>query len=724
MSTYAAPDLRRFFYPSSIALVGVSEDLSRFGGRCLKRLIDFGYSGRLYPVHPTQEALCGVRCHPSVSALPEAPDHVGIMVPTDKVMGVLEDSAARGARFATVFSGGYAETATAEGREAQDALRAFARRTGMRIMGPNCNGLVNFVDGLAMTSSGSVTGPRRAAGNVGIVSQSGGLGQVNVMWRALELGLGISYEVSCGNSADLDALDFASFLVEDASTDVILMIMEHFSDGERFARFARRAAEREKPIVMLKLGRTDEGIKAVASHSGALTGSDHAYDAAFRQFGVIRVDDTHELYQVAMLLRSKRWPRGTRAAAATISGGNGALIVDLGSRMGIQWPEYSAQTKERLTRSLPRHGTTTNPTDVTATSIGRPEMYRKCLEAIADDQSVDVVIAMLTLVRDTDAREVARAAQAIEKPMAILWTGGCLNDSRFSDRDLIAAGAAVYRDTKSCLQAVRAAMSYGEFLTRFRSDAGRSNARPSDTDAALARRLLRAASGTLTERASKQVLASYGVPHAEGGLAQSAEDAVRLWREAGAAVALKIESPDIPHKTEAGAIRLDVNDEDAVRRAYDSILIASARYAPSARLDGVLVQPMAPKGLEVIVGSAVNPVFGPLVMVGLGGVQVEILRDVAYRVAPISVAEAREMLRELRSARALEGVRGMAPRDIDALCDVISRVSWLAHDLREEIAEIDVNPLVLLQRGAGAVVVDALIVAAGAPADEIMTARA
>lgn len=710
MTAELSTDLGRFFRPSAVALVGATEDASRFGGRCFNRLLDFGFPGAVYPVNPRFRELRGLPCYRGVRDLPTVPDHVGIMVPAERVMGVLEDCAARGVRFATVFSGGFAETATPEGRALQSALADFARRSGVRVMGPNCNGLVNFVDGLAMTSSGSVVGPRRPAGDIGIVSQSGGLGQVNVMWRAQEAGLGVSYEVSCGNSADLNAFDFAGFLVDDPHTCVILMVMEHFGDGARFMALAQRAARREKPVVMLKLGRTDAGVRAVASHSGALTGSFDVYDAALRQFGVIRVDDCNELYQTAMLLRGRRWPRGTRAAAATISGGNGALIVDLGASLGMQWPEYGPETKSRLAGCLPRHATTTNPTDVTPVAIGRKGIYRRCIEAIADDDGIDVVVPILTLAAADDVREVAQAAREASKAVALLWTGGCLDDRGLTDRDVIADGVPVYRDTLSCVKAVRAAMSYGEFLAHSRRRGAIAPERPPGTDPALVRRLLREAPGALSESISKRVLAAYGFPRPVEALARSANEAVGRWRERGAAVALKIDSPDIPHKTEAGAIRLGLNNEGAVRLAYDEVINAAARHCPAARLNGVTVQPMAPAGVEWFIGTVVDPVFGPLVVTGLGGVYVELLRDVASRVAPIDALEARRMLRELRSARLLDGVRGAAACDTDLLCDLVSRASWLAHDLCDEIAGVDVNPLVLAHGAGGAVVVDALVV--------------
>ncbi|MBI1966093.1 MAG: acetate--CoA ligase family protein [Betaproteobacteria bacterium] len=707
----ATHDLRKFLAPSSVALVGATEELSRFGGRCLQRMMDFGYQGRIFPVNPKFRELRGLPCYPSVRDLPEAPDHVGIVVPAGRVLGILEDCAARGARFATVYAGGFAESGTPEGRALQGEIAAFARSAGMRVMGPNCNGLINFVDGFAMTTTATIAGPRRPAGNVAIVSQSGGVGQVNVMWRAQELGIGVSYEVSCGNSADLDVIDFARFMVEDASTDVILMVAERIGDGDRLLAVARRAAEREKPIVILKLGRTEAGGRAAASHTGAVTGSDIVHDAAFRQCGIIRVEDCNELYETAMLLRARRWPRGTRAAGTTVSGGNSVLLVDLGASLGISWPEYSPDTQARLAELLPKLGTTSNPTDVTNMAIGKPDVFRRCIETIAADEHVDVTIPVFTMAAANDVRQAVQAARATTKPVAILWVGGCNNDPAFTPQTVAAEGVPVYRNTLGCLKAVRAAMRYGEFLSSRRREG--TTARPAGSDVDAARGKMRLSRGALTERASKEVLAAYGFPVGREALARDAREAVRVAREIGGEVAMKIESADILHKTEAGAIRLRVGGDEAVGRAFDEIVAAARRYKPDAKLGGVLVQEMAPAGLEIMLGLVADPVFGPVVVVGLGGIHVEVLRDLAYRVAPIDAGEARAMLRELRGYKLLEGVRGGAPRDVDALCDLMVRLSWLGKDLRNEIKEIDINPLVLLERGAGARVVDALVVAGG-----------
>ena len=703
---FATPDLKSFFAPASVALVGATDDLTRFAGRVLMRMVNFGYQGKIFPVNPRFTEVGGLKCYPTVRDLPEAPDHVGIVVPTGLVMEILEDCAARGARFATVYSGGFAETGTPEGRAMQLAIADFARKTGMRIMGPNCNGVVNFIDGFAMTTSATVA-TRQPAGNVGVVAQSGGAGQVNVMWRAQEAGVGISYEVSCGNSADLDILDFMHFMIDDPATDVIMVLAESIPAGARLFEVARLAAERAKPIVMVKLGRTEAGSHAAASHTGALAGADDVCDAALRQCGIIRVEDCSDLYETAMLLRTRRWPRGTRVAATTISGGNGVLLVDLGASLGISYPPYSADTQSRLAELLPKHGTTSNPTDVTNAVIGKPDIFRRLIETISADDNVDVMIPIFTLSVASDLRQAAEAAKSATKPVAILWTGACNDDPALTAKSLAAEGVAVYRNTISCLKAVRAAMCYGEFLRGRRTVAP---VRPANMDVESARRHIQATAGTMTERASKAVLAACGFPVTREAPARDAEEAVRIARDIGGKVALKIESADIPHKTEAGAIRLHLSGDSAVRKAFDEVMAAARAYKRDAQLDGVLVQEMAPAGLEVMLGLVVDPVFGPVVVAGLGGIHVEVLCDVAYRVAPVDNDEAHKMLRELRGYKLLEGVRGAAPRDIEALCDLIVRLSWLGQDCGDDIAELDINPLVLYEQGAGARIVDALIV--------------
>ena len=707
MST-SFPDLRRFFAPRSAALVGATEDLGKFGGRCMRLLLDFGYEGNVYPVNPKRSEIFGRKCYASLAELPETPDHVGIVLPAAAVPEALEACAARKVPFATVFTSGFAETNTQEGLELQKRLVDIARAGGTRFMGPNCNGMVSFVHRFALTSTAAIRGPRRAAGDVGIASQSGGAGQINVMWRAQQLGLGVSYQVSCGNNADLDLLDYMAFMVEDPQTRVVLALAERLDDGARLRALARRAAELDKPIAMIKVGRTEAGSRAAASHTGAVTGSDEVFDAALRQRGILRAEDTPELYELAMLLRGGRRPRGRGLAATSVSGGNLVMLADLGASLGIEFPQYAAPTQAKLAELLPGFSRAANPTDLTSVAIGRKDAFASVCRTMAEDAAVDVIAPVLTMSPAEEIRSVAAFAAAAEKPVAILWTGGCIDEPALQPQALVAEGHAVFRDALPCLKAVRGAMQYGEFRRRLARPAP---ARPAGVDAARARGLLEGASGALSEARSKEILRCYGLPFAREFVAKDERAAIARAREIAGPVALKAQSPDIAHKTEAKAIRLGVHGDDAVRRAYAEVLDAARAYRPDARIEGVLVQEMVGAGQEILVGMAHDRTFGPVLTVGLGGVYVEVLKDLAFRLPPCDAAEATEMLRGLRLWPLLQGPRGRPRSDVEALAAAIERLSWLAHDLGDRIVELDVNPLAVLPRGEGVRVVDALVVA-------------
>jgi acetyltransferase len=701
------PDLRRFFAPRQIALVGATEDLSKFGGRCMRQTMDFGYQGTIYPVNPRRSEIFGLPCHGSIGDLPGVPDHVGIVLPAAAVPQALEDCAARGVPFVTVFSSGFGELGTDDGQAMQKRVLQIAREGGIRLMGPNCNGMINFVDGFALTSTATIRGPRRPAGEIAVVSQSGGAGQVNVMWRAQQAGLGISYQVSCGNAADLDLVDYAWFMIESAATRVVLMLAERLTDGDKLRQLAYRANELGKSIVMVKVGRTEAGSRAAASHTGAITGADEVCDAALRQMGIVRVDDCNELYETAMLLRQGRVPAGRGAAATSISGGNLVMVADLGASLGIEWPEYAPATRDSLAQVLPGFGAATNPTDLTASAIGQEGAYERAALTILADPAVDVMIPVLTIASASDVRTVARVAAASEKPVPILWTGCASDDPHLVPETLVAEGLAVYRDAMACLKAVRRAMDHGEWQ---RSRHETPAMRPPGVDAARARQLLADAKGPLSEHRSKALLACYGLPGPQEYLAQSIEDALACAARLGGPAVLKVQSPDIAHKTEANAIRIGVHGETDVAAAYRDVLDAARRYRPGARIEGVLVQEMIVGAHEMLLGVSQDPTFGPVLTIGLGGIYVEVLKDVVFRLAPISAAEARRAIMELRSAALLRGVRGQPAADIDALVDCVVRLSWLAADLRDDLAELDINPLCVLPEGQGVRIVDALAV--------------
>lgn len=710
-------DLDRFFGPSSVAFVGATEDVRKFGGRVVRRMLDFGYAGRVYPINPKSESIFGMKAYASLADLPEAPDHVGIAVPARIVLDVLRQCAEMGVPFATVYTSGFGEAGNEAGAGLQAEMKDLAHRTGLRIMGPNCNGMVSFVHGFALTTTNTLAGPRLPAGGIGIVAQSGGLGQVNVMYRAIEMGLRISHQVSCGNQADLDVLDFVDYMVADPNTKVILMAVESIGEAAKLRRVARAAAEAKKPIAILKLGRSEAGRAAAASHTGALTGSDEVHSAAFRQYGLIRVEDCPELNQLAMLMRTGRLPEGRRAAAVAASGGHAVLLADLGGAMGVDWAEYGDETQERLNDLVPDFGQVGNPTDLTTAATGASGMFAKALSIIAEDRNVDFTIPLFTINKRDDIAAGAEFVRNSPVPAAMLWTGRCADDPDYTPEALAQTGVPVFRDTLACLKALRASVDYAEFLRRLPPGA-EGSVRPEGVDRDKAARLLsEAATPALSERASRELVAAYGFPVLRTELAATAEQAAGLAAEIGGRLVMKIESADVLHKTDAGGVRLGIQDAEAARAAFEDIVASVRRHRPDAAVDGVLVQQMAPAGVELVLGGSRDATFGPVVTVGLGGIHVEVLKDVAHRVAPVDAGEAARMLKELKGFAILDGVRGMPPRDVDAVVDLIVRLSWLMHDFADEIEELDLNPLLVLEKGAGAQLLDAMVVRAS-PAGE------
>ncbi len=702
-----SPDLTRFFSPRRVAIVGASEDLSKFSGRLMRQTIDFGFAGTLYPINPRREQIYGLQAFPSLEALPEAPDHVGLVLPAEAVPAALQECAQMKVPFATVFSAGFAEQGTSAGKALQNRILTIARDSGIRLMGPNCNGLVNFVDRFAMTSTVTLRGPRRAAGDIGVVSQSGAVGQVSIMWRAQQEGLGISYQVSCGNACDLDLVDYAMFMLETEMTRVVVIHAERLPELARLRALTQKAHTLDKAVVLLKAGRTAAGSRAAASHTGALTGADEVCDAALRQLGIVRVDDCDELYQTAMLLRRGRAIHGRGAAVASFSGGNGVIAADLGEREGIEWPAYAPDTVQALRALLPGYATVSNPTDLTAGAIGQPDMYGQAVETILRDPAVNVMVPVLTIATAHEVRRVADLSARSEKAVAILWSGFTSDDPALEARTLVAEGHAVYRDTHSCMKAVRRAMD----LARSRERLHRPDPqRPAGIDAAGARALLARSRGKLSEAESKALLACYGLPLTREALATSPGQAAEIAQTLGGPVALKILSPDIAHKTEAGAIRLGVTGEAAVAAAFDDVLASALAWAPKARIDGVLVQEMITGGHEMFLGISQDPTFGPVLAFGQGGIHVEVLKDVIFRLPPFSADDAQEALRELRCWPLLLGARGAPAADVPALADAIERMSWLAADLSDVIGEVDLNPLAVLRNGQGVRALDALVV--------------
>ena len=702
-------DITPLMAPKSVALIGATDHLTSFGGRVYQQMMGFGFPGNIYPINPRLQEIRGVPCYPSLKDLPEVPDHVGIVLATTRVFDALADCAAAGVKFCTVFSGGFKETGTPEGMALQQKLIDFGKQHDIRFMGPNCNGIVNFIDRFAMTSTAAIKSPRALAGDVGVVSHSGGLGQINVMWRAMEIGLGISYEASCGNEADIDTIDFARFMVRSEATNIVLMAIEAIKNGEKFRALAQEAAEAEKPLVVLKIGATEAGKKAAASHTGAIAGDNDILDGVLKQYGCIRVNECYELYETAVFLRKRRWPKARGLAAVAPTGGNIVNLADAGAMFDLQWNPFTQATQDALAPLMPGYGKVGNPTDLTSAATSNQDFYRTALNTIVADPGVEVMIAIVPSPNRKDLGMTADIIRNCPKSAIMLWVGGCSDDINYTRRDLIMEGIPVYRDATPLTHAVRAAYDFGHYVARHKAGALQPK-RPAGMDQAAARKMLQGMGSKLTEREGKQLLAHYGLPVTREVLAANADEAVHAAANVGGPVALKIDSPDIAHKTEAGGIRLGLSGADAVRTAFDEVVSSSKRYAPQAHINGVLVQEMAHPGVEMMLGIVRDPVFGAIVAVGLGGIHVEVLKDISYRVAPVTMEQAGEMLSELRGKKLLEGVRGMSVRDCDAIVDAIVRLSWFAADFRDAIAELDINPLMVYEQGAGARVLDALVV--------------
>lgn len=693
------------FEPKSVALVGAGPDFSRYGGRVFHFLQAFGFQGAIWPVNPKYADIRGVPCFPSLKDVPGRPDHVGIAVAPERILASLRDCADLGVKAVTVFSSGFGETGKPENLALQDQLVDFVRAHGIRMLGPNCNGIINWQNRLSMGASATILEEKGRPGNIGIVSQSGGLGQVNVMWRALRAGLGISYQASCGNEADIDVIDVAEFLVDDPGTKVVLMAIEGIKSGDRLRLVAEKAARAGKPIVMLKLGRSEGGRRAAASHTGSMTGADEVHDAALTQMGVLRVDDAQHLVHAAMLFQQGRQLTAEGVASVAVSGGCLALLADQADRFGLRFPEYGPETQKILAGIVPSFLSVANPTDLSVEVLGQKDGLKRVLAAVADDPDVGILMPTITMTPKRDLDVYLAATRDSTKPAALIWSGGC-SDAPWTETDHMLEGVPVYRDVDTGLRAAGLLVQHAAFLRQFA--ARESLQRPEGVDRDAARRFLSAAAPVLTERESKQLLAAYGLAVTREALAATLAEAVEHFRSLGGPVAMKIESPHIAHKSDSGGVRLGVISEAGVADAFVAIMAACAGAEPAARLNGVLVQQMVPPGVELILGCSSDPTYGPVIALGAGGIFAEFVGKPVLRLPPLAPDMARAMIDALPNRKMLDGVRGLPSADLARLVDTVVRFSWLVADLADVIGEVDINPLIA--GPGGAVAADALVV--------------
>ena len=693
----------RMLNPRSIAVVGATPRM-QYGGRFVAAAMGSMEHGvNVYPVNPRYEEVQGLQCYPSVSALPEAPDVVGIVVPYHAVLDTLRESHEKGAKSAIVISAGFSERAVDDRRDLQAELGRFARESGVRVSGPNCLGLANLKDDI--WASASSRGASGLSGPIGLVCQSGASAFGPFLTRAVDEGIGFTYIVSTGNEADLDFCDFARYLLDDDDTRVIAGFVEGFKDGRKFLGVARLAAERGKPIVLIKIGRSDLGSRAAGSHTAALTGVDAAYEAAFAQYGVIRVQDYDDLLQVSNLMA--RCPRPSKRGVAVVShsGGISSLTADMFGQAGLDLPPLSERARDGINGILKGFGWAANPSDVTG--FANSDDFPAIMSYMAEDEGVGTLV-VASAGADPQATQVIAQRDASGMPVAFLWTG--TRGAQSGLPMLRQAGIPVFYVPDKLAAGVRYLNDYHDWRER-RLSRGFAAAGEMTAEQAEAVKARAAGGGSLSEYDSKALIRAFGVPTTREEIAGDAEAAVAAAERIGYPVALKVNSADILHKTEAGAIRLGLADADAVRRAFAEVTANARGYDANASIDGALVQEMVSGGVETIVGVSYDQQLGPVLLFGTGGVMVEVYNDVALRLCPITRDDALEMIDEVKGARLLRGFRGAPAADVDALADVLVSVSQMAAQLEGSLGELDINPLMVLPEGQGVKAADALVVA-------------
>jgi len=699
-----SPIMKEFFSPRTIAVIGASREKGKVGYEVFKNVTGGGFNGRVFPVNPKTDHIDGHRCYPSISAVPGRIDLAVVVVPSRSVPRVIQECGEKGIKACVIISAGFKETG-GEGARLEKNVVEIADKYNMRLIGPNCLGIIDTHSGL--NASFATHMPRK--GEIAFISQSGALCTAILDWSKAE-GLGFSKFISMGNEADLCETDFLEALADDPHTKVIIGYLESIRDGQRFMRVASRIS-RNKPIVLIKSGGTDAGARAASSHTGSLAGSDQAYEAAFRQCGVLRARSVEELFDLGTALAFQPLPEGRRVAILTNAGGPGIMATDACEHAGLTLASLNRPTVDFLRANLPEASNFYNPVDVLGDA--KADRYQLALDAVCKDTNVEAVIVLLTPQAMT---EVEKTAESI---------GGIASDQKktvltcFMGEAVVRPGIEIlkrhripnYPFPERASSALAAMARYHEWL-----GLPDRKIKSFHVDRVAVRRILKEASSkgqiNLAEFEARKVISAYGIPIPKSRLASSAQEAVEAASEIGWPVAMKVASPDILHKSDIGAVKLGIITAEEVRDAFDLITMRTKRYMPEAKVLGVSVQQMVTEGKEVILGMTRDPQFGPLILFGLGGIYVEVLKDISFRVAPLSEYDAKEMIQEIRSYHLLSGIRGERPAEIDSIVEALLRVSQLAMDF-PQIVELDINPLKVREPGQGAIAIDVRLTIGG-----------
>ena len=683
--------------PRSVAIIGASDDPARIGGRPIRYMRESRFAGLVYPVNPKRQQVQGLQAYPDIGSVPSPVDLAVIAVPAEHVEQILTACADHGVGSAVIFSAGFAETGRT-GADAQDALGAIARRRGIRVLGPNCLGVYNTETGLFATFSTTLEDRLPRPGGIGLVSQSGAYGS-HLSLLASHRGMGIRYWVTTGNECDITVPECIEWLAGRAEISVIVAYAEGITQPDRLVQALERARAARKPVIFMKVGTTEVGARAARSHTASMAGADAVFDAVLRQFGGLRAHTTEEVLDFAYAASFGVWPASRRVALLTISGGVGVQMADAAVEAGLEVPPLNEPAQAELVRHLP-YATPRNPVDITAQAFNDIALVGRNLDLILDDGRYDSVVAFFTYVASAEAmvgpiRESLRSAR-------VRHPGCLLTLSIVGPPDVIesyeAAGCPVFEDPTRAVRAVAALARVQEWFTKPAPliDRPRSPVTP------LPR-------GPLSEHTAATILARASLPMQPARLVASSDEAMRAAADLGFPVALKICGADVPHKTELDGVALDLATPEAVRDAYARLEAAVRERRPGTALEGLLVAPMAADGVDMVVGVLRDETFGPVVMVGLGGILVEVLDDVSFRRAPFDEEEARRMLGELRGFPLLAGARGRPEADVDALVSALASLATFAAE-HDDLESAEINPLRVLPRGRGAVGLDALVV--------------
>ncbi len=703
MSTQDMSAIYALLRPNSVAVIGAAREPHKIGHQVVKNLLEGGFPpDKIYPVNPYATQILGLKCYPSVKDIPGDVDLAVIVVPASVVPKVLEECAEKGVKAVAIISAGFKEVGNIE---AERRLVEIARKGGFRILGPNIVGVCDTVKRVNASFCQALPMP----GEIAFITQSGALAIALVGWTRLKR-IGLSDLVSIGNKADINETDLMEFFGEDPHTKVITMYIEGVDDGRRFMEVASKVVPK-KPVIVLKAGKVERAVSAIRSHTGSLAGSDAAYEAAFKQVGVIRAPTFPDLFDWAIAFAKAPLPKGENVVIVTNGGGAGVMATDAAAQHGIKLMDLPEDLAKKLRYYMPPFGSVLNPVDLTG--MAGKEWYKGAIKELLRDDRVHAIVVLYCHTAVTKPREIGDAIleaireTGVRKTIVASFIGGieCLEECE----RLIENGVPCYESPEKAMAALGALYRYKRFLDKV----GKKTIPEFRVNKVIVETIINKALSeertVLTPSEAAEVAAAYGIPVLEKPLAKSEDEAVAIADKLGYPVVLEVESPQVVHKTDVGAIILDLKGPEEVRQAYRQIIENVKKHVPSAEIRGVIVRKMMPRGKEVILGATRDPVFGPLIMFGSGGILVELIRDVAFRVAPISVEDAREMIEETKAYKLLKGFRGEPEADIDAVIDALVRLSKLMMDF-EEIAEVDINPFFVYEKGKGGLAIDVKII--------------